>query len=134
MFVIIVSFTMVYITAKQIHIDFVEHNADQVFIDTWCMTENMFHDVDFGLTPFNDKNKRIDEVRRPTDVYYRCKRWKINDNVVVTFTKLLKQFLHRGRVKNFVRVCHAGFHHRWQECQVKRWLSPNYFFKRRFFG
>jgi hypothetical protein len=48
---------MTCVPTENIHIGLIEHNAKQIITDAMGMAKSMFNDVDFGATPFNDKNK-----------------------------------------------------------------------------
>src|SRR5262249_20090304 len=74
----IIVFVRRVVLAELIDVRFIEYNPKQVFTDTACVSESVFHGVAGRATPLDNANVTIHERSRCPGIYERHERRQIN--------------------------------------------------------
>src|SRR5262249_21845758 len=87
-FVLIIMAVIVF--SELMNINLVKHGTKQVLVNALRAMKSMFDGIDLRLTPLDDKDIRVDEVRRRAHVHYWRERGKIDHHPLVPAAQLVK--------------------------------------------
>src|SRR5262244_2974988 len=78
------------VTSELTNVNLVKHGTKQVLVNALRAMKSMLDGIDLRSAPLDDKDIRVNEVRRRAHIHYWCERGKINHHPLVPAAQLVK--------------------------------------------
>src|SRR5579883_3115675 len=86
-----IAFVTSFVARESLHIDLVQHDAEEIGVNVARPAERVLDDFDAGASPFDDQDESIDKSSRDAGVDDRSEGREIDDDVIVRLAQLVKK-------------------------------------------